>query len=148
MLKPIFCVLIATASVIASAESSKEQQAKDLAKKAVIVVKKEGIDAACKKFVDPAGGFIQGELFVYVHDIRAKMICHAANPRLNGKDMIEMKDTDGKYFNKEMVKIATSTGNGWVNYQFVNPVTKKIQPKSSYVERVDDYIVGVGYFKE
>ena len=149
MLKPIFCLLLSLSSLAAMADSAKDQQVTELSQKAIKLIKGQGIESACKQFADPSAGFIRGELFVYVHDIHAKMICHAVNPRLNGKDMIDLKDVDGKYFNREMLKIATAgEGHGWINYQFVNPVSKKIQPKTSYIERIDGYIVGVGYFKD
>ena len=38
-------------------------------------------------------------------------------------------------------------GGGWVEYKWTNPETKKIGPKSTYVEKFDSLIVGCGYYK-
>lgn len=130
-----------------AAQGATEEDVKALVKKAVAQVKKSGVEGACKDFANPSGGFINGDLYVYVHDMQAKMICHATNAKLNGKDLLEMLDADGKPFNKEMVSIASTKGSGWVSYKFLNPVSKKIEPKVSYVEREGDVIVGAGMYK-
>lgn len=148
-LSPRICsIFFFAAGITAQAQAQTEEAAKALVKKAVAHVKEHGIEAACKDFANPAGGFIQGELYIYVQDMQAKMICHATNSRLNGKDLIDLKDADGKQFNKEMVELAKTKGNGWVDYRWVNPVTKQIQPKSSYVERADSLMVGAGIYKK
>jgi cytochrome c len=43
-----------------------------------------------------------------------------------------------------MVAIATSPGSGWVNYKWPSPVTNKIEDRSAYIEKMGDYLVGVG----
>lgn len=140
-------LLVATSSV--HAVTSYKESAVALAQKAVAHAKKNGVETACKDFADPRGGFIQGELYVFVQDMQAKMICHATNAKLNGKDLSSLKDVDGKFFSKDMATLAKTKGNGWVEYQWVNPVTKVIEPKASYVEKVDDNTwLGVGIYRK
>ena len=50
---------------------------------------------------------------------------------------------DGKYFIREMIRIAGAPGAGWVNYKWPNPINNKIEDKASYVEKMGDYFVGV-----
>lgn len=137
-------LLAGTASL---AHAGAEEDAQALVKKAVASIKANGVDKACADFADPAKGFREGERYVYVHDIKAKMICNPGSPRTEGKDMIDVKDMDGKLFNKEMVKLATTSGSGWVEYKWTNPKTGKIQDKKSYIERQGDVIVGSGFYK-
>lgn len=144
----VLAVVLFFAFTSAYAETAPEQAAKALANRAVEQVKKKGIEAACKDFADPKGGFIDGELYVYLQDMNAKMICHATNPKLNGKDLLELKDADGKYFNKAMIETIKTKGSGWVDYRWINPVTKEIQAKSSYVEPIDNAMIGVGIYKK
>ena len=33
------------------------------------------------------------------------------------------------------------------DYKFLNPVTKQIEPKSMYMEKLDDMLVGCGIYK-
>ena len=148
-LSPVMCsIFFAAAGMTAQAKAQTEDAARALVDKAVAHVMKHGIEAACKDFANPAGGFIKGELYIYVQDMQAKMICHATNPRLNGKDLVDLKDADGKRFSKEMVELVKTKRNGWVNYRWVNPVTKQIEKKSSYVERLHNLIVGAGIYRE
>lgn len=137
------------AVIPAHAETATKDAAVALVEKAVALVKKDGVDAACKDFADPKGGYMQGDLYVFVQDIHAKMICHAKNPRMNGKDLSELKDADGKRFATDMADLVKSKGSGWVDYQWVNPTTKAIEPKTSYVQRVNDTIwLGVGIYRK
>jgi signal transduction histidine kinase len=61
--------------------------------------------------------------------------------------MIDLRDTDGKYFVKERVQIAKTTGKGWQDYKFMNPVSRQIEPKSMYLQKYEDFIVGCGIYK-
>jgi signal transduction histidine kinase len=65
-----------------------------------------------------------------------------------GKDLSDLKDADGKYFVRERIELVKKKGSGWQDYKFVNPVSKQIEPKSMYVERYEDVIVGCGVYKK
>ena len=73
-------------------------------------------------------------------------LSHGNNPKMIGKSLIDLKVGD-KYVVKEMIAVALSKGKGWVDYQWPNPVTKDLEMKSSYVEKIDDYFVGCGIYK-
>jgi len=47
-----------------------------------------------------------------------------------------------------MIKVAQSDGKGWMQYEFENPVTKAVDTKVAYFERVDDFLIGCGAFKK
>ena len=79
-----------------------------------------------------------------VYDNNGKCVSHGANPALIGRDLIDLKDTEGKPLIREFVAIKNS---GWVDYKWPNPVTKKIEPKTTYLVRVGTYLVGVGAYK-
>jgi cytochrome c len=36
---------------------------------------------------------------------------------------------------------------GWQDYKFTNPVSKKLENKRAYIEKIDNYIVGCGIYK-
>jgi len=137
--------LMLAAALPAFAQDKPPEQ--DLPDKAVVNIQKKGVDEACKEFADPKGGYIQGELYVFVYEANGFMKCHATNPKLNNKDMNQLRDANGKYFSKEMRDLAMSGKTGWVDYVWVNPVSKQLEPKSSYVKKVNDsYFVGVGIY--
>jgi signal transduction histidine kinase len=76
-------------------------------------------------------------------------VAHGANVKLVGKDLIAMKDPDGKPLVKMLIDVAKDKGTGWTEtVKFRNPTTDKIQTRVNYVERVGDYAVGSGVFKD
>lgn len=44
--------------------------------------------------------------------------------------------------------VAKEPGSVWVDYKWPNPLTNKIADKSSYIEKMGDYFVGVGIYKQ
>ena len=42
--------------------------------------------------------------------------------------------------------MAREPGFGWIDYKYLNPKTGRIQPKSVYIERVGDVILGCGIY--
>ena len=94
---------------------------------------------------DPADkDFHDRDLYAFIYDMKGLNLAHGARPALIGKNLIDLKDQDGKYLIREMVDITKGPGNGWVNYKWPNPLTNKIEDKASYVELMGDYFVGVG----
>lgn len=59
------------------------------------------------------------------------------------------KDQNGKEFIKEMLALSASKGDGWVDYDWVNPVSKKVEGRSSDVKRLAGAIelVAVGIYR-
>jgi cytochrome c len=89
--------------------------------------------------------------FIYFRDGEKKGICvaHGARPALIGKNLLGLKDQDGKYLVRELADISNGpTGSGWFDYKWPNPITSKIEDKTSYVERMGDYFVGVGVYRQ
>jgi signal transduction histidine kinase len=64
-----------------------------------------------------------------------------------GQNLYESKDVNGKYLGKGMIDIAKNQGNGWYEYHFLNPHTNTVQPKITYIQRVDDYYLACGIYK-
>ncbi|MBK8638796.1 MAG: cache domain-containing protein [Chromatiaceae bacterium] len=67
---------------------------------------------------------------------------HPVKPERVGQNLRDQQDgSGGNSFRKEIQDIALTKGRGWVDYPYENPATQKIQPKTTYVERVDDLII-------
>jgi len=105
-----------------------------------------------KRFLDeinnPFGVFHKSNLYAFAYDTNMTMLAHPVKPELIGRNLLNKKDWDkGKYFRREMQQIALSTGSGWVDYQYENPVNNKIMPKTTFVKRIGDLIVCAGAYK-
>jgi signal transduction histidine kinase len=75
------------------------------------------------------------------------ILAHPMNAKLIGKDMTEVKDSDGKSFTKYFIATVNESGKGWVDYNWTKPISKKIEAKSSYVAKAGDIFVGCGIYK-
>jgi signal transduction histidine kinase len=93
------------------------------------------------------GQFIDRDLYISIYGINGKIAGHGANRRLWGIDWSGIKDTDGKFFVSEIVNIAKSKGDGWIDYKWVHPVTKDTMVKSAYFEKCDDLVIACGFYK-
>jgi signal transduction histidine kinase len=122
-------------------------EAKTLVAKGVAFVKAEGKEKAFAEFTNPKGKFVDRDLYIFVVDFDGITLAHGGNAKLVGKDMSGLKDADGVYFIKEFIKVAKEKGSGWVDYKWVNPTNKKIEPKSTYIQKVDNYFLGCGIYK-
>jgi cytochrome c len=141
-----FLVLMA-GSVTLAAQFGTAAEAEALVKKAVQLIKTEGKEKAFVEINNPKGKFIDRDLYIFVYDMTGKCVAHGFNQKMIGKDLIEMKDKDGKFFVKERIEIAKTKGKGWQDYEFTDPITKKIEHKSAYIEKLDELIIGCGIYK-
>jgi signal transduction histidine kinase len=92
--------------------------------------------------------FKDRDLYISYYELGGKVIAHGANPKLVGKNLIGLKDPDGKAFIQMIVDVAQTKGKGWTDsYKFRDPLTDKLAEKVIYVERVDDTWIGVGVYK-
>ena len=142
------CVLALHIPVLAADDRGTADEATALVQRAAEYLKANGPAKSYAAFNDTAGQFKDRDLYVFVMDMNGKMLSHGANAKLIGKDLTALKDSDDKLFIKTMLDVAKSKGKGWVDYKWPHPVTKAIEPKSSYVEKVDDLIVGCGIYKQ
>ena len=126
---------------------SKRDEAKSLVKKALAYVQNNGREKAFAEFDDPKGQFVQGDLYVFVFDLKGTLLAHGSNKGLIGKDMMETQDAEGVYFVKKFMAVAKKEGSGWVDYKWNHPATRAIEPKTSYIEAGGDLIIGCGVYK-
>lgn len=142
-------LLLTTAPGFAAADKGTADEAKAMVEKAVALLKDAGPDKAFAAFDDPANkDFHDRDLYIFVRSMDGNTVAHGANKGMIGHTNLDLKDADGKPYNKEMIDLATSKGSGWVDYRWVNPVSHKIEPKSSFIEKVGDYVVGAGFYKD
>jgi len=122
-------------------------EAETMVKKAVAYIKANGAEKSYEEFTN-GKSFKDRDLYIIVYDLNGKCLAQGANAKLVGKDLIGLKDPDGKLIIKLFVDLAKEKGKGWVEgYKFMNPVTQKMEGKAMYLERVGDTLVGSGIYK-
>lgn len=120
----------------------------ELTLRAATLVKTDGIDQAREKF-HSEGEFKFGEIYVNVIDYNGTWLVYPPHPKNEGKSVLNVKDSAGKLLVQDIIKTAQEQGEGWVEYQWLNPATNMIQPKITYVKNVQDHkvIVYVGLYR-
>lgn len=107
----------------------------------------QGSEATFHAIDDPSiKTFHDRDLYPFVYTQDGTNVAHGARPALVGMNLMGIKDADGKYLIREIVRITNEKGSGWVNYKWPDPLTNSIENKSSYVEKMGKYVVGVGVY--
>lgn len=141
-----------TLSILLALALSAMAQSKDQATKLVQDAAKhlaaDGREKTVAELNKPEGKWVDGELYVFAYDLHGTMVAHPKNPKLVGKNLLEVPDVDGRFFRKEIVELANTKGSGWVDYKYKNPETGKIEAKTTFIKKSGDLILCCGIYKE
>ena len=151
ILRTLMTLLLASVvSVTALAQDhGTKDEAKTLVNAALAHIKKVGNDQALKDFTTDKANWTKKDLYVFVVDTKGVVLAHGVNVKLIGKDLMELKDQNGKLFMREIVDLSSAKGEGWVDYDWAHPITKKAEGKSTFVKRIPgfDGSVAVGIYR-
>jgi signal transduction histidine kinase len=131
----------------AAEEKATRDQAVAMVKKGAAFIKSAGKDKAYAAISDKQGAFIHHDLYLVVYGLDGVVRAHGANDKMIGRNLMELRDVDGREFVKERIDLARSKGSFWQDYKFTNPVSKKVEPKSMYCEKQDDTVVCGGIYR-
>ena len=135
-------------SALASAEPT-EKDAIAMAERGAALVKAKGKEEMMKRITAKDPDFVQGSLYVDLRDVKTGIVlAHPYNPSIVGKDLTDVPDANGKKYRREIIELAAAKGKGWVDYQYKNPTSGKIEPKTTYILLVDGVILEAGLYKK
>ncbi len=88
--------------------------------------------------------------YFWINDLQPKMIMHPYKPELNGKDLSDMQDPNGKRLFVEFVNVCKEKGEGAVEYMWPKHGDSQAVPKISYVKLFKPWgwIVGSGIYMD
>jgi len=142
------CLALTTLSASAAVEPT-EKEAIAMAERGAALVKSKGKDELIKKINAKDPEFVQGSLYVDMRDVKTGIVlAHPFNPSIVGKDLTDVPDANGKKYRREIIELAAAKGKGWVDYQYKNPTTGKIEPKTTYILLVDGVVLEAGLYKK
>ncbi len=139
---------LAIGSAWAVAEHATAKEAETMVKKGVAYIKANGRDKGYAEITSKQSQFRDRDLYLVVYGMDGKVWAHGQNEKMVGKVLIDLKDIDGKEFVKERVELAKTKSSFWQDYKFTDPMTKKVEPKSMYCERLDDTVVCGGIYHQ
>lgn len=149
VVKKVFGGLMINLVLMAAAFAATPEQAKAMVEKAIAYAKANGPEKAYKEFNTPGSQFFNGELYIFAYDTQGNCLALGGNPKMAGKNLIDMKTADGKFLIKDFIEIVKTKGEGWYDYKWTNPETKKMQDKSSYIKKIPgtETFLGSGFYK-
>jgi cytochrome c len=147
--RTIFAVCLALTCHLASAAEARatKEEAVAFVNKAVAYIKANDKAKALAEFNDPKGKFVVKELYVVAVDLQGNVLANGVNRKIVGKNLLQIKDVDGRSFVREQIEIATTKGSGWMEFRWNNPVTNQMEQRQFYLVRNEDYFIGSGIFK-
>jgi chromosome segregation ATPase len=117
-----------------------------LTRKAVGLYKVQGPRALKTITADEEKKYADRDMYVFAFDREGKYHAFAGNSSKLGVSLLEVKGLDGRKLVDDA--FAVPEGGGWVNYTIPNPISNKIESKSSFIEKVeDDLVMGCGVYK-
>ena len=144
----LLCLAFAGGGVSAAVEPT-EKDAIAMAERGAAFMKAHGKEEMMKKITAKDPDFVQGSLYVDMRDIKTGIVlAHPINPTIVGKDLTDVPDANGKKYRREIIELAQKQGKGWVDYQYKNPTSGKIEPKTTYILRVNDVVLEAGIYKK
>ena len=90
----------------------------------------------------------QGSNYFWINDEHPTMIMHPTKPELDGRDLTDYKDPNGKALFVEAVKAARNPDGGFVYYYWPKPGQEKPVPKLSFVKLFQPWgwVIGTGIY--
>lgn len=85
--------------------------------------------------------------YFWINDYNCFMLSHP-DPTLNNTNQYDLKDPNGVYIMRELVKAAKEKGGGFASYKWNKLGAEKPQPKLSYVQNIDkwNWVLGTGLY--
>jgi methyl-accepting chemotaxis protein len=141
---------VAVAAIrLGAGEFGTRDEAVQMVKKAVEFARVHGTGALVEDVRKlNKGSFVDRDLYCSLYNTDCICLANGANPRYVGIDGAAFKDSDGRFFVKEIVAKAIREGSGWVDYKHPHPVTRESQPKTTYFELVGTVVVSCGFYSQ
>ena len=147
---PFMLVAVAITAIArpAAAQRGTPAEAKALLQQAVAHYKQVGRAKALADFTGKKAPFVDRDLYVFcigpdriisAHGFVASYVGASADALL--------KDANGQPLGKAILDAASAPDGGSVRYPMVNPVSRKTEPKVSFVQKVGDDVCGVGAYQ-
>jgi len=143
--------IVVLSCALAIAQTHTPAQAENIVHKAMEYAKQNGMAKLIEQTNQSDGRFHVGkgsDLYLFIYDQAGICLGMGFSPQgFVGVNRMSVKDQDGKQYIREFILLAKTKGNGWVDYKRLDPVTNKIESKTSYVELYDDLVLGCGIYK-
>jgi len=135
------------------ASTAQTKATPDLIKKKVneaVKLLEEKCHAAYSSFHGKGSPFLFAGTYIWLNDLNGIMLLHPIKPGLVGKELLGLKDGNGKRFFLDLITVAKEKGEGWISYTWPKPGEKTRSLKVSFAKLAvienDSIMVGCGTY--
>jgi methyl-accepting chemotaxis protein len=91
-----------------------------------------------------------GSGYLWINDMLPRMVMHPIKPEMNGSDLTQNKDPNGKFLFVEFANMVKANGKGFVDYYWPKPGAEQPVEKFSHVAGFAPWgwIVGTGVYSD
>jgi hypothetical protein len=125
-------------------------EAHHLVERALQRVTELGWEPACREFNDPAGPFVDRDMYLFVIDRQARYLAFGTKPEWVGRTLHECSMATAASIEHFLAQAwATSErGAGWIEYEMLRTDTGEPAAKTAYIARLDDEaFIGCGVYR-
>lgn len=141
-----FVLGFALLGILGGAQAGQKEEATQMVNDAVAAVTKDKA-AGTQEINNPKGRYVKGEIYVFAYDLTGTMVAHPMNPKLVGKNLLDVPDAAGKMFRQEIIDGVKRAGVVTVDYKYKNPKSGAIEDKVTYCKKATELAVCAGYYK-
>jgi len=138
-------------SISQETQSEEAKQTKALVDEAAALVQSKGTEAFTE-FRKKDSKWLKDDTYIFVFKMNGIELFHPIEPELEGTNIIDLKDVNGKAYVQETIETAKTQGSGWIDYMLPKPGESKPSKKSSYFKKVkvgeETFIVGSGFYTD
>ena len=140
----LMCVFLAM--LLSAADRGTPTEAKAMLDKAVAHYKSVGRKQALADFNGKNAPFYDRDLYVVCFDSNQTIVANGGFPQYVGMSANLLKDAQGNSVGKQGWDVVQKNGEGSVKYDWINPMTRKPEPKITFFAKAGDDVCGVGAY--
>jgi cytochrome c len=129
-----------------AADRGTPAEAKAMLEKAVDHYKAVGRKQALADFNAKKSPFYDRDLYVVCFDSNRTILANGAFPQYVGVSADMLKDAHGNSVGRQGWEVARKSGQGSVQYDWINPMTHRTEPKVTFFAKAGDDVCGVGAY--
>jgi len=137
-------VAVSTGSALLAVDRGTPAEAKAMLAKAAAYYKAVGRQQALADFNSKRAPFGDRDLYVVCLGADHTVVANGGFPSFVGQSVDQLKDADGKSVGKAIWDAAG--GEGSAHYRWINPVSRKMEPKVTFSQKVGDDVCAVGAY--
>lgn len=149
ILTAVAIAILLCTGIAAAGEAATKEECVLKCHEAAALINSKGLEEAIKQISDPKGPFVWKDSYVFLMNLKGKMLAHPFKPELTKLEhCLLITDPTDKALFVHFVNLAKRTGSGWVEYMWPKPGKSSPSKKITYIYRVPghDLFVGAGVY--